>query len=61
MFETLIWNKSHIPHQNNVFDRSTGPILKVYFEFIQVIYNDTVSLWQCFTIQRATGVIQIRD
>ena len=44
MFEILISNKSHIPHQNNVFDRSTGPILKAYFEIIQLVYNDTVSL-----------------
>jgi len=39
-------NKFHISYHNNIMERSARPIWKVYFEFIQVVYYDTVSPWQ---------------
>jgi len=42
--EHSLRNKFHVSHHKIVFDRSTRPIWKVYFEFIQVVYYDIASL-----------------
>jgi len=54
LFDTLTCNKSnissHIPQNTNAFDGSAAPILNGYFKLIQLVYYDTVLLWQCVSI-----------
>ena len=41
-----MWNKFDIWHHTNFFDRSARLIWESNFDFIQVVYYDTASLWQ---------------